>query len=62
MMKAKAEKHGKSVEEMSKTSATGSFQLLMGVALSTIIMAVGSNVLAELPSTDQYGRTLLRQV
>jgi O-antigen/teichoic acid export membrane protein len=41
--------------EMGKTSATGSFQLLIGVALSTIIMAVGSIILGRLLSTDQYG-------
>jgi stage V sporulation protein B len=41
--------------EMGKTSATGSFQLLIGVALSTIIMAVGSIILGRLLTTDEYG-------
>ena len=37
--------------EMGKTSATGSFQLLIGVATSTIIMAVGTIILARLMTT-----------
>jgi stage V sporulation protein B len=41
--------------EMGKNSATGSFQLLIGVALSTIIMAVGSFILGRLLGTDGYG-------
>jgi|SRR5271157_3807578 len=41
--------------EMGKTSATGSFQLLIGVASSTIIMAVGSILLGRLLTTDEYG-------
>jgi stage V sporulation protein B len=41
--------------EMGKTSATGSFQLLIGVALSTMIMAVGSIILGRLMTTDEYG-------
>jgi O-antigen/teichoic acid export membrane protein len=41
--------------EMGKTSATGSFQLLIGVATSTIIMAVGTIILARLMTTDEYG-------
>ena len=41
--------------QMGKTSATGSFQLLVGVALSTVIMAVGSIILGRILTTDQYG-------
>ena len=41
--------------EMGKTSATGSFQLLIGVATSTVIMAVGTMILARLMTTDEYG-------
>jgi stage V sporulation protein B len=41
--------------EMGKTSATGSFHMLIGVAASTIIMAVGTIVLGRLLSTDEYG-------
>jgi O-antigen/teichoic acid export membrane protein len=41
--------------EMGKTSATGSFQLLIGVALSTIIMAVGAIILGRLLTVDEYG-------
>jgi stage V sporulation protein B len=41
--------------EMGKTSATGSFQLLIGVALSTVIMAVGTIILGRLMGPDQYG-------
>jgi stage V sporulation protein B len=41
--------------EMGKTSATGSFQMLIGVAASTIIMALGTIVLGRLLSTDEYG-------
>jgi len=41
--------------EMGKKSATGSFQLLIGVATSTIIMAVGTIILARLMTTDEYG-------
>jgi len=40
---------------MGKTSATGSFRLLIGVAVSTIIMAIGSIVLGNLLSQDEYG-------
>ena len=43
------------VVEMGKTSATGSFQLLVGVAASTIIMAVGAIILGRLLTTDEYG-------
>jgi len=48
--------------EMGKTSATGSFHLLIGVALSTIIMAIGTYVLAALlPASDVglYGMALI---
>jgi len=41
--------------EMGKTSATGSFQLLLGVATSTIIMAVGTVILTRLMSPAEYG-------
>ena len=41
--------------QMGKTSATGSFQLLIGVALSTIIMAVGAIILGRLLTVDEYG-------
>ena len=40
---------------MGKTSATGSFQLLIGVASSTIIMAVGTIILGRILTTDEYG-------
>jgi O-antigen/teichoic acid export membrane protein len=41
--------------EMGKSSATGSFHLLIGVAGSTIIMAIGTIVLAWLLNPDQVG-------
>jgi O-antigen/teichoic acid export membrane protein len=41
--------------EMGKTSATGSFQLLVGVATSTVIMAIGTIILGRLLTPDQYG-------
>jgi O-antigen/teichoic acid export membrane protein len=41
--------------EMGKASATGSFQLLIGVAMSTIIMAVGTIILGRLMTTEEYG-------
>jgi O-antigen/teichoic acid export membrane protein len=41
--------------EMGKTSATGSFQLFIGVVTSTIIMAVGTIILARLMTADEYG-------
>jgi len=41
--------------EMGKTSATGSFRLLIGVATSTIIMAVGAIILGRLLTVDEYG-------
>jgi O-antigen/teichoic acid export membrane protein len=43
------------VLEMGKTSASGSFQLLIGVAVSTVIMAVGAIVLGRLLTPDEYG-------
>jgi O-antigen/teichoic acid export membrane protein len=41
--------------EIGKTSATGSFQLLIGVASSTIIMAIGTIILGRIMTTDEYG-------
>jgi len=41
--------------KMGKTSATGSFQLLLGVATSTVIMAVGTVILTRLMSPAEYG-------
>jgi O-antigen/teichoic acid export membrane protein len=41
--------------EMGKASATGSFRLLIGVATSTIIMAVGAIILGRLLTVDEYG-------
>ena len=41
--------------EMGKSSATGSFHLLIGVVTSTVIMAVGSIVLTRLMSPAEYG-------
>jgi stage V sporulation protein B len=41
--------------EIGKTSATGSFQLLIGVAASTVIMAIGTIILGRLMTTDEYG-------
>ena len=40
---------------MGKTSATGSFQLLIGVASSAIIMAVGTIILGRIMTPDEYG-------
>ncbi len=40
---------------MGKISATGSFQLFVGVATSTAIMAVGTIILARLLSPAEYG-------
>jgi O-antigen/teichoic acid export membrane protein len=41
---------------MGKTSATGSFQLMIGVVLSTVIMAIGTIFLARvLPDASEYG-------
>ncbi|MEM3442812.1 MAG: oligosaccharide flippase family protein, partial [Candidatus Bathyarchaeia archaeon] len=41
--------------EIGKTSAVGSFQLFIGVAASTIIMAVGTIILARLMTPEEYG-------
>lgn len=41
--------------EIGKSSATGSFHLLIGVAGSTVIMAIGTIVLAWLLNPDQVG-------
>jgi len=41
--------------EMGKVSATGGFQLFVGVATSSAIMAVGAIVLARLLSPAEYG-------
>ncbi len=42
--------------DMGKSSATGGFQLLVGVAVSTIIMAVGTIILTRfMPSSTEYG-------
>lgn len=41
--------------QLGKTSATGSFQLLIGVAVSTVIMAIGSIILGRFLTTDEYG-------
>ena len=41
--------------KMGKASATGSFQLLVGVASSTIVMAIGTIILARLLAPDDYG-------
>ena len=40
---------------MGKTSASGSFALLIGVAVSTVIMAVGTIILGRLLTPDEYG-------
>jgi stage V sporulation protein B len=41
--------------EMGKTSAAGSFRLLIGIATSTIILAVASIILGRLLTTAEYG-------
>jgi O-antigen/teichoic acid export membrane protein len=41
--------------KMGKASAIGSFQLLIGVASSTIIMAIGTIILTRLLSPAEYG-------
>jgi O-antigen/teichoic acid export membrane protein len=41
--------------EMGKTSAFGSFQLLIGVAISTVIMAIGTIVLGRVMTPDDFG-------
>jgi len=43
------------VLEMGKTSATGSFKMLVGVVTSTVIMAVGSVILIGLMPEADYG-------
>jgi len=40
---------------MGKTSAIGSFQLFIGQASSTIIMAAGAIILARLITPEEYG-------
>jgi O-antigen/teichoic acid export membrane protein len=40
---------------MGKTSATGSFQLFIGNAASTIILAIGTIIFVRLMSPDEYG-------
>lgn len=40
---------------MGKVSATGSFHLFVGVAVSTVIMAVGTIILARLLLPEEYG-------
>jgi O-antigen/teichoic acid export membrane protein len=41
--------------QMGKTSATGSFQLFIGVAVSTVIMAVGAIILGNILHESGYG-------
>ena len=41
--------------EIGKKSATGSFQLFLGQACSTVIMAVGTIILARLITPSEYG-------
>lgn len=41
--------------EIAKKSATGSFQIFIGVAASTIIMAIGTIILARLMTPEEYG-------
>ncbi|MEM3566210.1 MAG: flippase [Candidatus Bathyarchaeia archaeon] len=41
--------------EIAKKSATGSFHLFIGVAASTIIMAIGTIILARLMTPEEYG-------
>jgi O-antigen/teichoic acid export membrane protein len=38
-----------------KVSATGSFQLFLGIATSTTIMAIGTIILARLMTPEEYG-------
>jgi len=40
---------------MGRKSATGSLQLFIGVAASTIIMAIGTIILARLITQEEYG-------
>jgi O-antigen/teichoic acid export membrane protein len=46
-------------QEIGKTSVTGSFQLLIGVVTSTIIMAVGTVFLTRFLGKDNYGLYVL---
>jgi O-antigen/teichoic acid export membrane protein len=41
--------------KMGRSSAAGSFQLFTGTAISTVIMAVGTIILARLLMPDEYG-------
>ena len=41
--------------EIGKKSATGSFQLFIGQASSTVIMAIGTIILARLITPAEYG-------
>jgi O-antigen/teichoic acid export membrane protein len=41
--------------KMGKVSATGSLQLLVGTVLSSVILAIGTLIVARLISPDQYG-------
>jgi O-antigen/teichoic acid export membrane protein len=41
--------------KMGKTSATGSFQLFIGQATSTIVMAIGTIILTRLMMPEEYG-------
>jgi len=41
--------------EIGKTSAAGSFQLFVGVAVSTITMAIGTIIMARLMTPEEYG-------
>lgn len=41
--------------KMGKASATGSFQLLLGVATSTVVMALGTIILTRFMSPAEYG-------
>lgn len=41
--------------EIGKKSATGSFQLFVGVAVSTITMAVGTIILGRIMTPEEYG-------
>jgi len=43
------------VLKMGATSATGSFHLFIGVALSTLIMAIGTIILGRLMTPEEYG-------
>ena len=43
------------IVEMSKTSAKGSVQLFIGISTSTLIMALGTIILARLMTPEEYG-------